>query len=551
MNTSATNFQSKQASFVGLSPAKRAAYLPIAIQIMLDSFCRLKLQMGALIWVSFIIPISALASHYYGTRNKDITVADSIQDLDPFITHITFYLAAIISFWGLWTRESSSSFPGRYFLLPVSTTFIFLTTLGCQVLLCLTAVMAGLALPILIGFDFHLLISLPLYSVAVIVALHINWCRTEYRFVGYVFTVTALITFLVWRTEFFIYSLNSTEYLNYPNFASLLIITAIGICLVGRMVIGSQRKGRFYGITYLASLIAEKSKTQFQAVHEPTAGPRFFWFDNWGSKLAMLTAYDLRRIFVAVAVIVLLVNLFAFILMTTLQIGSGEMAAICLFVSFAIILIGCFMHSVRSRLADNEIRSHLSVLPIDDKKLGLTWLVNLWMTYFFSLIVFFFSLAPLFAYMLHEKGERFLPIFLPPIQFITTPILIISLINGLMTAGRTTYIVRTLLVIALLVILSAFAALQQWHFLLYGLAMFFSVAMYILYIVIVIGSFRNGLFVWWTNLFMVMLVALQLYLGYDLMFGTPIYDNYLFGLTLLPALPFVFAPLGTYLNRHR
>lgn len=529
----------------------RLSFTSLIYQVTLDTFLRCRLALFTITWSTIVIAFASLA---IAMSLEEISVDVATEQISPFVYPITFIIAGILTIWGTWTRDGETGFPQRYFLLPISSPLLFGVTLFVQLTLSLLAVVVGTLPALLLGIEYHFANCLPVYLATVSFGMMANWCRTDLRFLA-VATLLGAAAYILASNNLFQavpnQPLSIRTSVQSERLAATLVFSLVSfgmLTVTGAIVISSQRMGRGF---HMADVLAKWRQIRGIQI-TPSAVPDkpFSLFDNWTSPWAMITVLEFKRVLFPVATMICVANLASFLTLWMLGVANVLSNVLAVF-SVGCGLIGCLFLAIRVKGPRNQLLSYQSTLPISDIRLGHYWLLSFYLTYLCLALIFSVTLLPnfLYAYWFHNASYSLDPIFILKIFLI--PLNFLALFYTLLSFGRNEIIGYTFFGVLVPVMTASLGAVFEIRHLTEMTLVAVSLALPVLYLVIVWFSIRTSTFSIISHVIVLALVFSQIACGRDFFFFQQLEFSSYYGMLFLPVLPLAVAPLATYLNRHR
>lgn len=508
----------------------------IGWQIMREHLLRHRTALLLVIWSGVMCSLSTLLF-----RSDHMTLEQYTKEVSIILTQTTFFIATLLSIWGIWTRIGKTHFQSFYLLLPVGmSTLVLLSFLAIE-LIFIMALVIGIIPAMFFGIDFGLFTNLPYFATAIMIGLAANWCRLDLRFILAIVPLTIFLAELngKWQLlETRITDPSARAWVSMLGTIVFLLPTSI-------WVVTDERKGMSHDLWQMLRKVFLRFEQGFGTDSRKSLNHQANW--SFRSSSVLYQQVCGKRV-IWLALLTVMINLTGFFLLCW---HRSDVWLVSLgLLSIALIAIASLLSPVPRR-SDLGVPSYLSVLPVPDRKLALSFLIGFYLSLGILMLTFFVSIAlPLtLGGDLFDRPTRSLRFRMVPALLVVS--IALSLIYTLINLGRRWVIATCLLTILAFLAVASIAVTHDMPWLLKAEAIFLLAFMAALWLFIAIFSLRRGLFVWWAHGLYLILCMLQVQNGYDLLFYADLQKHGFYGLVGLPGLPLIAFPVGLHLNRHR
>lgn len=518
------------------------------LQIGINNFFRLSFAVYSIFLGCILFPFAILTVWYFGQNFVESTkeIKTAIQDdLSGPTAAIVICLSTVFAILGTLQFSSSKSCGKRIangYLLPISTWKYLLISDLIDFILLTTSIVLGLLPAMLVGFNFYLYDSLPLFFALASIGSGIIRCREDVRYWIY-FAMVCFGLYLFFERSF----ITTAELL--PRRRTVLIQMICGLIVFSNLaitllILDSHRKGKVISGQWILNYIYANLRNIVNSQRQNRRSGLF----EFSSPIAALVWYDwVRTIWRSIPWIFGL-NAIGFAYSSpysTRFFATGW----CLLFSIVIVAVSAFRVCLRSNQVLNQLPSHQSTLPVSDRMLGYVWLGNFAGILLAGLLLVGLSLVP--VYLNSVTNGVLTDSLLNLIPVVISFLIILLNVFTVLISGRPYLIVSSFFLVAFAVFSTGYNVAAQ-NFVLLNLQMYaFNTIVLLAYVALTYTSIKMGLFSWVAQLIMFALIAYQVINGRVLSLNLAIDQTELYGTLLLPGFPLVAAPLAVYCNRHR
>lgn len=518
------------------------------LQIGINNFFRLSFAIYSIFLGCILFPFGILLSWYYGQAfiHSPEQISDAIEnELSGPTTAIIICLSIVFAILG--TLQSSSSRSGGKkvtlgYLLPMPTWKYVLISDLIDAFLLSASILVGIIPAMLVGFNFYLDDSLPIFFAFAAIGSGIIRCREDVRYWGYFSFLLCGLYLLGKQFEFADVDLSREMQTQSIQIVCGMIVFS-NFC-VTLLILDSHRKGKVYGRAWIVDSFFNFLSRQIDARQQKT-GPHLFEFQ---SSITALVWFDVTRTIKRIIPWIFGINAIGFGFSFT-NASTNFVAEMCIVATTLYMVASAFRICLRSNNVLNQLPSHQATLPISDRTLGYIWLGNFTGSLIFGLVMIGVSLIPYFIKKsaFFEWDSNFLEI----IPVLLSAMFVLQNVFTALMSGRPYLIVSLFFLVVFAVFFTGYTVTSQNITLLNLQIIVLNCVLGLAYVLITFKSYKRGLFSWLSQTIMAILVAYQVIAGTDLLLNTPLGQTGLYGTILLPGLPLVAVPLAVHYNRHR
>ena len=518
------------------------------LQIGINNFFRLSFAIYSIFLGCIFFPFAILSTWYFGQsfiHSRD-QISDAIEnELSVPTTIIAIFISIVFAILGSIQSSSSRSSDNKValgYLLPIQTWKYVLISDLVDAFLLTAAILLGIIPAVLVGFDFYLGDSIPIFLVFSAIGSGIIRCREDVRYWAFFAILLCGLYSLVMQSDS-THAAISQEVQTWSLQIVCGFIVFSNFC-VTLLILDSHRKGKVYGGAWIVNSFHNFVSRKFDA-RRASSGPHLIEFQ---SLIGALVWFDFTRTFKRIIPWIFGINAIGFCFSFT-NASTNFVAEMCIVATIIYMIVSAFRICLRSNNVLNQLPSHQATLPISDRTLGYIWLGNFTGSLILGLIAVGISLIPYFV----KNSAIFewslnLAMILP---VLLSALFVLQIIFTVLMSGRPYLIVSLFFLVVFAVFFTGYSVTSRNTSLLNGQIAFLNLLIGLIYVLITIQSYKRGIVSWLTQSITGILVAWQIVTGHDFFLNTSLGQTGLYGTILLPGFSLVATPLAVHYNRHR